>query len=110
MTGPAPIDQLFHAMCEFGASDLHLCVGTPAMVRKDGLMQPLEAAAAALTGVDLAHLRAPQPRTPCLQFTEERLGVPSCPAVVGSHDRQPVIRTCMPIDGSQQDVDAAVLT
>jgi twitching motility protein PilT len=59
MTGPAPIDQLFHAMCEFGASDLHLCVGTPAMVRKDGLMQPLEAAAAALTGDDLAHLLAP---------------------------------------------------
>jgi twitching motility protein PilT len=59
MTGPAPIDQLFHAMCEFGASDLHLCVGTPAMVRKDGLMQPLDASAAALTGDDLAHLLAP---------------------------------------------------
>jgi twitching motility protein PilT len=59
MTGPAPIDQLFHAMCQFGASDLHLCVGTPPMVRKDGLMQPLDASAAALAGDDLAHLLAP---------------------------------------------------
>jgi twitching motility protein PilT len=59
MTGPAPIDQLFHAMCQVGASDLHLCVGSPPMVRKDGLVQPLDASAAALTGDDLAHLLAP---------------------------------------------------
>mgnify|MGYP003693834421 CR=1 FL=1 len=28
------IDQLFHAMVKRGASDLHLCVGTPPMIRK----------------------------------------------------------------------------
>ncbi|MSO56841.1 MAG: type IV pilus twitching motility protein PilT [Acidobacteria bacterium] len=27
----SPIDRLFHAMCQLGASDLHLCVGTPAL-------------------------------------------------------------------------------
>jgi twitching motility protein PilT len=59
MTGPASIDQLFHAMCQVGASDLHLCVGSPPMVRKDGLVQALDASAAALTGDDLAHLLAP---------------------------------------------------
>ncbi len=59
MTGPAPIDQLFTAMCQLGASDLHLCVGSPPMVRKDGLVQPLDASAAVLTGDDLAHLLAP---------------------------------------------------
>ena len=40
------IDQLFHAMCAAGASDLHLCVGSPPMIRKDGHMQPLDPAAA----------------------------------------------------------------
>jgi twitching motility protein PilT len=41
-TGPAEIDRLFHAMCEQKASDLHLCVGMPALIRKDGSIQPLE--------------------------------------------------------------------
>ena len=45
------IDALFRQMCAAGASDLHLSVGTPPMVRKDGGMQPLDAAAAALEGV-----------------------------------------------------------
>ena len=35
-------------MCEAGASDLHLSVGTPPLVRKDGGMQPLDAAAPVL--------------------------------------------------------------
>ena len=35
-------------MCEAGASDLHLSVGTPPLVRKDGAMQPLDPAAPAL--------------------------------------------------------------
>ena len=47
---PAPaIDRLFHAMCQMGASDLHLCVGSPALVRKDGRMQPLDPNMPALT-------------------------------------------------------------
>ena len=41
-TGPAPIDRLFHLMCEVRASDLHLCVGMPPLVRKDGEIKLLE--------------------------------------------------------------------
>ncbi|HEY7508814.1 MAG TPA: type IV pilus twitching motility protein PilT [Vicinamibacteria bacterium] len=37
----AEIDALFAAMVEMGASDLHLCVGSPPMVRHDGEMKPL---------------------------------------------------------------------
>ena len=49
---PAPsIDRLLHAMSAGGASDLHLCVGSPPIIRKDGHMQPLEPGAPAL-GVD----------------------------------------------------------
>ncbi len=36
------MDTLFHRMAEVGASDLHLSVSVPPMVRKDGRMQPLE--------------------------------------------------------------------
>jgi twitching motility protein PilT len=43
------IDTLFRAMCEAGSSDLHLSVGTPPMVRKDGRMQPLQEGLGALT-------------------------------------------------------------
>ena len=43
------IDSLFRAMYAAGASDLHLSVGVPPLVRKDGHMQPLDAAAAPLT-------------------------------------------------------------
>ena len=40
---PAPaIDALFHGMCQLGASDLHLCVGSPPLVRKDGRIQVLD--------------------------------------------------------------------
>jgi twitching motility protein PilT len=44
----AQIDGLFRQMCEAGASDLHLMVGTPPLVRKDGGMKPLDPAAAVL--------------------------------------------------------------
>jgi twitching motility protein PilT len=44
-----PIDALFRAMCELGASDLHLSVGSPPVVRKDGRMQSLTEDAPALT-------------------------------------------------------------
>jgi twitching motility protein PilT len=37
----APIDALFHAMAAAGASDLHLSVGSPPIIRKDGRLQPL---------------------------------------------------------------------
>jgi twitching motility protein PilT len=43
------IDTLFRAMCELGASDLHLAVGSPPLVRKDGRMQLLTAEAEPLT-------------------------------------------------------------
>jgi Tfp pilus assembly pilus retraction ATPase PilT len=35
-----PIDALFRGMVERGASDLHLSVGSPPIIRKDGRMQP----------------------------------------------------------------------
>ncbi len=47
--GSAPIDQLFHGMCQAGASDLHLSDGIPPMVRKDGHMQPIDPSAPILT-------------------------------------------------------------
>jgi twitching motility protein PilT len=56
---PAPIDTLFHAMAAAGASDLHLSVGSPPIVRKDGRLQPLDPAAAQLTASDLATLLKP---------------------------------------------------
>jgi twitching motility protein PilT len=56
--GP-PIDRLFHAMCAAGASDLHLCVESTPLVRKDGRMQPLDAAAPALTAPEIVQLLGP---------------------------------------------------
>jgi twitching motility protein PilT len=56
--GPA-IDKLFQAMCAAGASDLHLSVGSPPIIRKDGRMQPLDPAAAALGADDLIALLQP---------------------------------------------------
>ncbi|MDI1241854.1 MAG: type IV pilus twitching motility protein PilT [bacterium] len=38
----ARMDALFHRMAEVGASDLHLSVSVPPMIRKDGKMQRLE--------------------------------------------------------------------
>ena len=53
------IDKLFYAMCQAGASDLHLCVGTPPLVRKDGRMQALDPNMPALTDEFLARLLDP---------------------------------------------------
>jgi twitching motility protein PilT len=53
------IDTLFRAMVEIGASDLHLSVGATPMVRKDGRMQPLDAAMAPLTAPMVTELLAP---------------------------------------------------
>ena len=54
-----PIDQLFRAMVTAGASDLHLCVGSVPMVRRDGHMEALDPAAVPLTGPDVVQLLAP---------------------------------------------------
>jgi twitching motility protein PilT len=40
--GAPPIDRLFQKMCEAKASDLHLSVGMPPLVRKDGEIKVLE--------------------------------------------------------------------
>src|SRR5215208_1441538 len=44
-----PVDGLFRLMVQAGASDLHMSVGIPPMVRKDGKMQPLDPSAPVLT-------------------------------------------------------------
>ena len=45
----ARMDALFHRMAEVGASDLHLSVSMPPMIRKDGKMQRLECTEDVLT-------------------------------------------------------------
>jgi twitching motility protein PilT len=54
-----PIDALFRAMCEMGSSDLHLSVGSPPVVRKDGRMQPLTESAPPLTPDAILELLLP---------------------------------------------------
>jgi twitching motility protein PilT len=58
VAGP-PIDRLFRAMAAAGASDLHLSVGMPPLVRKDGRMQPLEEGASALDPASMEELLRP---------------------------------------------------
>jgi twitching motility protein PilT len=53
------IDRLFKLMCEQGASDLHLCVGMPPLVRKDGSIQMLELGAPALDSATMMSLLEP---------------------------------------------------
>ena len=53
------IDRLFRLMCERGASDLHLCVGMPPLVRKDGSIQPLEPNTPALDPAAVTSLLEP---------------------------------------------------
>ena len=55
----AAIDGLFRLMCEAGASDLHLMVGTPPLVRKDGGMKPLDPAAPVLDPETVVRLLDP---------------------------------------------------
>jgi twitching motility protein PilT len=59
VTEAPPINVLFQGMVAAGASDLHLCVGSPPIVRKDGHMQALDATAAALTEETLVRLLTP---------------------------------------------------
>jgi len=76
VAGPATgslIDRLFHAMCQLGASDLHLCVGSPALVRKDGRIQLLDPAMPALTDDHLQRLLDPiMPETNRQEFADRR--------------------------------------
>jgi twitching motility protein PilT len=57
-TGP-PIDRLFRAMIREGASDLHLSVGMPPLIRRDGQMRPLDAGAPVLSAEDVIQLLDP---------------------------------------------------
>jgi twitching motility protein PilT len=56
---PPSIDRLFHAMTAMGASDLHLTVGTPPMVRKDGRMARLDDSIPVLTDELMRRLLEP---------------------------------------------------
>jgi twitching motility protein PilT len=67
-----PIDALFHAMVQAGASDLHLSVGCTPLVRRDGHMVALDPAAAPLTPQDLVALLGPiMPEKNRKEFTEK---------------------------------------
>src|SRR5687768_12599544 len=71
-SGPL-IDRLFVAMTQAGASDLHLCVGSPALVRKDGRIQPLDPNMPALTDEYLRTLLDPiMPATNREEFAAQR--------------------------------------
>jgi twitching motility protein PilT len=59
MSDRPQIDELFHAMVQLGASDLHLCVGNVPMIRKDGHMQPLGESGTAFTSEQLRLLLQP---------------------------------------------------
>jgi twitching motility protein PilT len=66
-----PIDALFHAMVKAAASDLHLSVGSPPLVRKDGHILKLDPAAAPLTPQDLVTLLGPiMPEKNRKEFTD----------------------------------------
>ncbi len=55
----AAVDRLFRLMCDMRASDLHLSVGMPPLVRKDGEIQALENGVAALTAESIVALLDP---------------------------------------------------
>ena len=90
----SPIDRLFFAMFQLGASDLHLCVGSPALVRKDGRIQALDPNMPALTEDYLQRLLEPiMPRGQSRGVRGEpryrlRLRMPTSPGSA---------RTCLPI-------------
>ncbi len=52
----AKMDALFNKMAELGASDLHLSVSMPAMIRRDGKMRPLRAEDAPFTPDEMQKL------------------------------------------------------
>lgn len=52
----AKMESLFRKMAELGASDLHLSVSMPPLVRKDGKIKPLEAGGEVLTPESMREL------------------------------------------------------
>ena len=56
--GPS-IDRLFRSMAGQNASDLHLTIGMPPLIRKDGRIQPLESGAAPLDATSMEDLLRP---------------------------------------------------
>ncbi len=59
-TGARPyIDKLFHEMCAIKASDLHISVGMPPLVRKDGEICSLNDGAAVLSPEEVVSLLEP---------------------------------------------------
>ncbi len=70
MRDTTAIDTLFRQMCAAGASDLHLSVGAPPIVRKDGRIAPLDPAAAPLAVDDVEALLSPiMPETNRAEFS-----------------------------------------
>ncbi|MBY0492936.1 MAG: type IV pilus twitching motility protein PilT [Cyanobacteria bacterium] len=57
--GGPPIDRLFRMMVEQKASDLHLSSSMPALIRKDGKIQPLEPDSRAITPAEMIALLDP---------------------------------------------------
>ena len=57
--GSPPIDRLFRLMVESKASDLHLSSGMPALVRKDGRIEVLEAGTPPITPAEMIALLDP---------------------------------------------------
>ena len=67
------IDALFHLMVEAKASDLHLSVGATPLVRKDGHIEPLDAAAPPLDPATMMRLLDPiTPDKNKIEFREKR--------------------------------------
>jgi twitching motility protein PilT len=65
------IDDLFRAMCAARASDLHLSVGSPPIIRKDGHMLPLDEAAPPLDAGTVEALLTPiMPERNRLEYAE----------------------------------------
>jgi twitching motility protein PilT len=68
--GGPPIDRLFRLMVDSKASDLHLSSGMPAMIRKDGKIQPLEEGAAPISPAEMIALLDPiMPATNAEEFS-----------------------------------------
>jgi twitching motility protein PilT len=67
------IDDMFAAMCALGASDLHLSVGAPPLVRKDGRIQTLDPAMPMMTGDVVLRLLEPiMPAANRQEFADRR--------------------------------------
>lgn len=52
----ARMDELFHKMAEIGASDLHMSVGAPPMVRRDGKIEVVESNETTMTAATMKEL------------------------------------------------------